>query len=83
MLHERYASAAAIACEIGLGVNAGHDLSLTNLERFCQIPNILELSIGHVLIRDALYMGISEAVHAYLNVLAKNPTGSGGCTPTS
>ena len=58
------AQAAASVC---LGVNAGHDLNLDNLPSFCAIPNVLEVSIGHALIADALSMGMTGAVKAYLN----------------
>lgn len=66
----RFAEAAACAREAGLGINAGHDLDLHNLGRFCaQIPGVLEVSIGHALIVDALEMGLVAAVDAYLAVL--------------
>jgi pyridoxine 5-phosphate synthase len=52
-----------------LGVNAGHDLNLLNLGKFCEIPGILEVSIGHALIADALEMGLANAVRAYLRVI--------------
>lgn len=56
---------------VGLGVNAGHDLSLENLKFFAQnIPNLLEVSIGHALISEALYMGLENTVQAYLKRLA-------------
>jgi len=62
--------AAERANEIGLGINAGHDLSLENLRYFQEnIPNLLEVSIGHALICDALYMGYENAVKAYLDCL--------------
>jgi pyridoxine 5-phosphate synthase len=64
-----YASAAALAQRAGLGVNAGHDLNRWNLGEFCKIPGILEVSIGHALIADALTMGLAEAVKAYLLVI--------------
>jgi pyridoxine 5-phosphate synthase len=67
----RYRQAAEAAQDAGLGVNAGHDLNLHNLARFCEIPGILEVSIGHALIADALDMGFERAVVAYLDVLAK------------
>lgn len=60
--------AAGILCrELGLGVNAGHDLDLNNL-RFLKenLPNLLEVSIGHALVRDALYLGIHNTVQRYL-----------------
>ena len=59
--------AAQKANELGLGINAGHDLSLDNLRYFQQnIPNLLEVSIGHALICDALYLGLENAVQLYL-----------------
>jgi len=65
----RYSSAAAAAQSAGLGVNAGHDLNLANLGAFCRIPGILEVSIGHALIADALDLGLANAVRAYLRIL--------------
>jgi pyridoxine 5-phosphate synthase len=64
-----YAQAARAARDIGLGVNAGHDLNLANLGAFCTIGGILEVSIGHALICEALDMGLTETVRAYLNIL--------------
>ncbi|UCF44316.1 MAG: pyridoxine 5'-phosphate synthase [Planctomycetota bacterium] len=67
----QFAAAARFANEIGLGLNAGHDLNLKNLGRFCSaVPGILEVSIGHALIADALRMGLENTVKAYLKVLA-------------
>jgi pyridoxine 5-phosphate synthase len=69
---QRYARAARAAQEIGLGVNAGHDLNLQNLGKFCSsIPGILEVSIGHALISDALEMGLFNTVKEYLKVLSQ------------
>jgi len=68
-IFERYARAAETAERIGLGINAGHDLNLNNLGKFCTIPNILEVSIGHALISDALEMGLYAAVQSYLRIL--------------
>lgn len=68
---QQYAIAAQTAQTCGLGVNAGHDLNLQNLGKFCSIPNILEVSIGHALIADALEMGLSSAVKAYLQALSQ------------
>lgn len=62
----KFKQSAQTATEIGLGVNAGHDLNLQNLPKFCTIPNIAEVSIGHALIADALEMGLSNTVKAYL-----------------
>jgi pyridoxine 5-phosphate synthase len=70
-----FASAARKAHEIGIGINAGHDLNLRNLGRFCSIPEILEVSIGHALVSDALEMGLAGAVRAYLQVLAVREPG--------
>lgn len=65
-LFQRYYDASAFASQIGLGVNAGHDLNLANLPRFCTCPGLLEVSIGHALTVDALRMGMANAVDAYL-----------------
>jgi len=73
----RFGSAAAAAQSVGLGVNAGHDLNLENLGTFCRIPGILEVSIGHALVADALEVGFPAAVLAYLTVLkARSPVQS-------
>lgn len=66
---EVYRQAAVCAQENGLGVNGGHDLNLENLPRFREIPNLLEVSIGHALTADALEMGFAAAVRAYLKAL--------------
>jgi pyridoxine 5-phosphate synthase len=68
-LFQSYYDAATLAQSLGLGVNAGHDLNLDNLAKFCSIPHILEVSIGHALIADALEMGLFQAVKEYLHVL--------------
>ncbi|MCD6365833.1 MAG: pyridoxine 5'-phosphate synthase [Planctomycetes bacterium] len=68
---EQFAASAAAARQAGLGVNAGHDLNLDNLARFCTIEGILEVSIGHALIADALEMGLSKTVKAYLAALGR------------
>jgi len=61
-----YVAAAEKAVELGLGINAGHDLDLHNLKYFSQnIPGLLEVSIGHALISDALYFGLENAVQLY------------------
>lgn len=70
-LFSDYANAAKAAHAMGLGVNAGHDLNLDNLPQFLAIPDILEVSIGHALTADALEMGLSNAVKAYLKALGK------------
>lgn len=69
---ERYQRAAAHATELGLGVNAGHDLDLYNLPLFSRIPELLEVSIGHALIKDALLLGLPATIAAYRAAL--NPT---------
>jgi pyridoxine 5-phosphate synthase len=64
---EPYLKAANRATELSLGVNAGHDLSLDNLRFFRQtIPQLLEVSIGHALIADALYLGFENTIQLYL-----------------
>jgi pyridoxine 5-phosphate synthase len=70
---DKYACAAKAVQAAGLGVNAGHDLNLANLAAFCRIPGILEISVGHALIADALEMGLSRAVKSYLSVLTDSP----------
>ena len=65
-----FVEAARVARDCGLGLNAGHDLSLENLTWFHQqIPWCDEVSIGHALISDALYLGIEETIHRYLDCL--------------
>lgn len=72
MALESYFKTAVVANEFGLGINAGHDLSLDNLKYFADnIPNLLEVSIGHALISEALYLGLENTVQAYLKRLAK------------
>lgn len=63
---EKFISAAKVANEEGLGLNAGHDLNLDNLRYFQEnIPNLLEVSIGHALISDALYFGLEKTIQLY------------------
>ena len=65
-----YTEAAVLAHELGLGINAGHDLSLENIQFFKQnIPNLAEVSIGHALIAESLYLGIENVVNMYLHRL--------------
>jgi pyridoxine 5-phosphate synthase len=65
-----FISAAASANELGIGINAGHDLSLYNIQFFKHyIPNLLEVSIGHALICESLYFGLENVVNMYLNKL--------------
>lgn len=65
-----FVEAARTACDCGLGVNAGHDLSLENLEYFAaHVPGLLEVSIGHALISEALYLGLENTVRLYLQKL--------------
>lgn len=64
-LFERYIMAARHAQAIGIGLNAGHDLNLDNLSHFRQLPDLLEVSIGHALTVDAITMGLTTAVTAY------------------
>ncbi|HWW40669.1 pyridoxine 5'-phosphate synthase [Pedobacter sp.] len=65
-----YVTAAEKAVALGLGINAGHDLDLHNLKYFSQqVPALLEVSIGHALISDALYLGLENTVQMYLRQL--------------
>jgi pyridoxine 5-phosphate synthase len=67
---EPYTQCAELANSLGLGVNAGHDLSLDNIEFFKQnIPGLLEVSIGHALIAESLYLGAENVINMYLNKL--------------
>jgi pyridoxine 5-phosphate synthase len=66
-----YKAATQKANELGIGINAGHDLDLNNLSFFAkQIPNLLEVSIGHALISDAIYFGLENTVQMYKRCLA-------------
>jgi pyridoxine 5-phosphate synthase len=65
-----YTEAAILANELGLGINAGHDLSLDNIEFFKNnIPNLAEVSIGHALISESIYLGIENVINMYLHRL--------------
>lgn len=66
---KRYENAAQQAAQLGLGVNAGHDLDLVNLPLFSRIEEVAEVSIGHALISDALYRGLGPTTLAYLAAL--------------
>lgn len=66
-----YTKCAMKASELGLGINAGHDLSLNNIRFFKEnIPNLLEVSIGHALICESLYLGLEKVIKEYLKKLA-------------
>lgn len=68
---KEYAAAAHKANELGIGINAGHDLDLHNLKYFAQnIPGLLEVSIGHALVCDAIYLGFENAVQMYKRQLS-------------
>ena len=65
-----YTDAAVLAHKLGLGINAGHDLSLENIHYFKQhIPNLAEVSIGHALIAESLYLGLENVINMYLHRL--------------
>ncbi|HUS00622.1 MAG TPA: pyridoxine 5'-phosphate synthase, partial [Chitinophagaceae bacterium] len=69
---EPYIAAAKKANDLGIGINAGHDLDLKNLKYFSEnIPGLLEVSIGHALICDAIYLGLENAVQLYKRQLMK------------
>lgn len=66
-----FVAAAEKANEVGIGINAGHDLNLENLKYFKDnIPGLLEVSIGHALVKDALYYGLKNTIQMYLTKLA-------------
>ena len=66
---QQFVTAAEVAADAGLGINAGHDLDLHNLPRFATIAGLLEVSIGHHLTVDAIRMGLAPTVAAYQNAL--------------
>jgi len=69
---EKYAAAARAAQQAGLGINAGHDLNQQNLPRFLTgVPGVLEVSIGHALVADALEAGLAATVRGYLAAIAR------------
>ena len=67
---ERYVAAAQCAHDLGLGVNAGHDLDLRNLTLFRELPHLDEVSIGHALISRAILVGLRLVVREYIDALA-------------
>jgi pyridoxine 5-phosphate synthase len=68
----QFVAAARAAAEAGLGVNAGHDLNQQNLARFLSaVPGVLEVSIGHALIADALEAGLASTVRGYLAAIGQ------------
>jgi pyridoxine 5-phosphate synthase len=67
---EQYSAAATVAHDLGLGVNAGHDLDLSNLVLFRKLPYLAEVSIGHALIGHALFVGLERAVRDYLEAVS-------------
>ena len=67
---EPYTKSSILANQLGLGINAGHDLSLDNIKFFKEnISGLLEVSIGHALISEALYLGLDNVVNMYLQKL--------------
>ena len=65
-----YAESAELANKLNLGINAGHDLSLDNIKFFKDhIPSLLEVSIGHALISESLYLGVENVIQMYLHKL--------------
>ena len=67
----QYQEAASLANKLGIGVNAGHDLDLQNLGKFLEIEDVLEVSIGHVLIVECIEKGMSAVIQEYLNICNK------------
>jgi len=67
---QTFIDAGTLAVSLGLGINAGHDLNQDNLARFClEVPNVAEVSIGHAIVTDALWIGLSETVSKYREIL--------------
>jgi pyridoxine 5-phosphate synthase len=73
VVYQQFYRAAEKAAEVGLGLNAGHDLNLHNLPRFTMLPSLLEVSIGHAFTVDAIELGLVNAVSAYQRALGKPP----------
>jgi pyridoxine 5-phosphate synthase len=69
-LFESYKATAEQAQQLGIGVNAGHDLDIKNLRRFLEVPNILEVSIGHALIVESILYGLEPVIKEYLAICA-------------
>lgn len=67
--YERIVAAVQYGTDIGLQVNAGHGLSIDNVERIATIPQIHELNIGHAIVADAVFIGLKEAVRAFKNII--------------
>jgi pyridoxine 5-phosphate synthase len=67
---EKYAAASQLAFDLGIGVNAGHDLDLKNLTLFKTLPHLDEVSIGHALISRAIFVGLGKVVKEYLAALS-------------
>ena len=76
-----YAAAANLAHQLGLGINAGHDLDLQNLPTFRELPWLDEVSIGHALISHALWVGLGQSVRDYLVATAGPTTPLAGTPP--
>ncbi|MGI9322996.1 MAG: pyridoxine 5'-phosphate synthase [Pseudomonadales bacterium] len=71
----KFTTAAKHAADLGLGINAGHDLNQDNLASFCQaIPQLAEVSIGHAIISEALWLGLGETVKRYRTILDQRST---------
>lgn len=69
---EKYLAAAERAVELGIGLNAGHDLNLQNLPLFLSIPGILEVSIGHALVVESIQQGLANVVRQYLAITSNS-----------
>ncbi len=68
-IFSQHLAASKLAADLGMRVNAGHDLNLVNLKQFALIPELAEVSIGHALIVEALNRGLEEAIHAFRSAL--------------
>jgi len=74
LVFERYRQAAARAIELGVGINAGHDLDLLNLGKFLQIPSILEISIGHALVVESINLGLKPVIREFQAIISRAQT---------
>lgn len=68
-IFQEFMQASILASDLGIGLNAGHDLNLKNLAHFCTVEGLLEVSIGHALVTDAIWMGLANSVSSYRKIL--------------
>ena len=70
IIFDSHKHSASLAKSLNVGVNAGHDLNLTNIKKYVSIPNILEVSIGHALTVESLYKGLDNTIRKYKSLIS-------------